>query len=72
MSNEKTPPIGSPQDLRDRSDDAGDDVTVYRDRPSDDGKKGQKANRQDAPGAMSSLGNFSEEDLYDAPDNSRR
>ena len=50
-------------DLRDRSDAAGDDVTVYRDRPSDDGKKGQADNREDAPEARSSLGNFAEEDL---------
>jgi len=41
----------------------GADVTPYRDRPSDDGKKGQKANRSDAPAAKSSLGNFAEEDL---------
>jgi hypothetical protein len=49
--------------LKNRSDDAGDDVTDYRDRPSDDGKKGQKANRGDAPAAQSSLGNFAGEDL---------
>jgi hypothetical protein len=49
--------------LKNRSDDAGDDVTDYRDRPSDDGKKGQKANRRDAPAAQSSLGNFAGEDL---------
>jgi hypothetical protein len=49
--------------LKDRSDDAGDDVTDYRDRPSDDGKKGEKGNRTDAPAAQSSLGNFSGEDL---------
>ena len=52
-----------PDRLKNRSDDAGDDVTDYRDRPSDDGKKGQKANRSDAPAAKSSLGNFAEEDL---------
>ena len=55
----------TPDHLRDRSDDAGDDVTNYRDRPSDDGKKGQKANRSDAPAAKSSLGNFADEDLPD-------
>lgn len=49
--------------LKNRSDDAGDDITDYRDRPSDDGKKGQKANRSDAPAAKSSLGNFAGEDL---------
>jgi hypothetical protein len=49
--------------LKNRSDDAGDDVTDYRDRPSDDGKKGQKANSPDAPAAQSSLGNFAGEDL---------
>jgi hypothetical protein len=53
----------TPRRLSNRSDDAGDDVTDYRDRPSDDGKKGQKANRSDAPAAKSSLGNFAEEDL---------
>jgi hypothetical protein len=53
----------NPDRLKDRSDDAGDDVTDYRDRPSDDGKKGQKANRTDAPAAQSSLGNFAGEDL---------
>jgi hypothetical protein len=53
----------TPGRLKNRSDDAGDDVTDYRDRPSDDGKKGQKANRSDAPAAKSSLGNFAEEDL---------
>jgi hypothetical protein len=53
----------TPERLKDRSDDAGDDITDYRDRPSDDGKKGQKENRTDAPAAKSSLGNFAEEDL---------
>lgn len=55
----------TPDRLKNRSDDAGDDVTDYRDRPSDDGKKGQKANRSDAPAAKSSLGNFADEDLPD-------
>jgi len=55
----------TPERLKDRSDEAGNDVTDYRDRPSDDGKKGQKANRSDAPSAKSSLGNFAEEDLPD-------
>ncbi len=49
--------------LKDRSDEAGDDITDYRDRPSDDGKKGEKANRSDAPAAQNSLGNFAGEDL---------
>jgi hypothetical protein len=49
--------------LKNRSDDAGDDVTDYRDRPSDDGKIGDKANRSDAPAAQNSLGNFAGEDL---------
>jgi hypothetical protein len=53
----------NPDRLKDRSDDAGDDVTDYRDCPSDDGKKGQKANRTDAPASQSSLGNFAGEDL---------
>jgi len=57
--------------LKDRSDDAGDDVTDYRDRPSDDGKKGQKANRSDAPSAQSSLGNFAGEDLEADQQNGR-
>ena len=58
-------PGKTPDRLKDRSDDGGDDVTDYRDRPSDDGKKGQKANRSDAPAAKSSLGNFADEDLPD-------
>jgi len=53
----------NPERLRDRSDEAGNDVTDYRDRPSDDGKKGAKSNRSDAPAAQSSLGNFAGEDL---------
>jgi hypothetical protein len=56
-------PKKNPERLRDRSDDAGNDVTDYRDRPSDDGKKGAKANRSDAAAAQSSLGNFAGEDL---------
>lgn len=56
-------PANNPDRLKDRSDDAGDDVTDYRDRPSDDGKIGQKANRSDAPAAQNSLGNFAGEDL---------
>jgi hypothetical protein len=56
-------PTKNPDRLKDRSDDAGDDITDYRDRPSDDGKKGQKANRSDAAAAQSSLGNFAGEDL---------
>jgi len=57
-------PANNPDRLKDRSDDAGDDVTDYRDRPSDDGKIGQKANRSDAPAAQNSLGNFAGEDLH--------
>jgi hypothetical protein len=53
--------------LKNRSDDAGDDVTDYRDRPSDDGKMGQKANCSDAPAAQNSLGNFAGEDLESEP-----
>jgi hypothetical protein len=56
-------PTKNPEHLKDRSDDAGDDITDYRDRPSDDGKKGAKANRGDAPSAQNSLGNFAGEDL---------
>jgi hypothetical protein len=48
---------------RTEADSSPEDVTPYRDRPSDDGKRGQKANRSDAPAAQSSLGNFAGEDL---------
>ncbi len=65
MPTQPQQPTETPERLKDRSDEAGSDVTDYRDRPSDDGKKEQKANRRDAPGAKSSLGNFAEEDLQD-------
>lgn len=57
-------PTSKPDRLKNRSDEAGDDITDYRDRPSDDGKKGDKANRSDAPDAQNSLGNFAGEDLH--------